>query len=843
MTARSTLLAACLALTAAAPAVAQDTFDGPLDARTAAAVVDTLQADPANAAAGIADDGTVWVEPARTRTAAELGGFFLRQTEAGREALRAWLAGGRAPQLEESDRLLLDLLDGATAGGGVPGTFGWDGRSVLTFEDGAITWADTILPDDDLPPDPQAMGMAATEIAAGEQAIYRYACCDDVTVRAHATSDAASVGTLSRNESVVVTRLMAPGIAHLRDELEACLPNDCGEVTSLLQGLDLNVYAEVTPVFAPQKKGWVPLVALFQAPRAASPDRLRLQVGYNRVINALDAMVDQLFYPADCGQATKQVSQTIAYFDDEDSFWDYDKQKVVLCDGAMENPKSLGYAPCTTCRPMAEAMFGEGGAFDANVLAGHELAADYAAQCARYLAPQEVKSVLRQNAWQCGEYPFGDTHYGYVHQVEDKLLTDQTFWNRSHKVKMGRGLDQKPIAFNQFDIATGNVGHFNTGGMIGARNLWFSLMPIHEPAMQGGIVPQDYEPANDHSLLVHACGHLPGTFIDGPFVDYNWKDTWGDMINKIDFGRFEFDRLDFCALAKLSLTEDLEPSLEFTEVTDFHLVGADISGIKITYAAWVYIFGGPILGAVAVLGGHVGSIIATLVAHAIVALPIYLDISKNEDWVIEDLLPETLKVKLTDGILAKLNTATGDALAGVATQVTDRLETLCDVALPAVESSHPLFYFYAYLRTECEAMVEDGKWVPFAPHGRSAQQGCYGTDRFFSPAISGSTDDYAFSSFAGQDWYTGGHDDAGCRLEFQRYAKVDSRLWPTLKCLTATMNLHFNEGETLPGWGGFGPEISEACGEVGLSALLQLYGDGSDLLPLIDVGGGGGTKL
>lgn len=827
----------------ALPALAQDTFDGPLDPRTAAMVVDTLREDPAIAAAGIADDGTIWTEPTQTRSAEELEGFFLRASESGRDALRAWLAGGRAPELDEGDRILINSLGGGTAGGDLQGLFGWDARSIKTFEGGLVGWADQVLADAD--------GTAGAGAGAGlpfpsydtPDTVYRYSCCEGVDVLEHASGDSDSVATLERDEAVVVKRLMAPGIAQVRDQLEACLPDNCGSIGSLLNDLDLNVYAEVKSLHA-DKEGWVPLVALFTAPRSLSTDRVRLQVGYNRVINALDAMVDQIFWPDNCGVATKQVYQDAEFWQDEDHFYDLDTQDVSLCDIAINAEWSAGHDICNTCRPIAEAIFGEGQPFNAQTLAGHELADDYAAHCGLYLAPEEVKTVTRTNGYNCGEYPFGETHYDNVQRANDKLLVEHTLWNRNHRVTMGRSNDQRAISFNQYDMAANGVANFQAGNLIGARNLWFSLMPIHEVDMPGGkINPQDYEPAEDHKLLVHICGHLPGNVVDGPLVDYHWRDTWGDMINKIDFGQFEFDRLDFCALAKLSMSEQMVPSLEFTEVTEFALPGANIGGIKITYAAWVYIFGAPILGAVAVLGGHIGSILATLVAHLAAALPLYLNISNNDEWVLEDLLPESLKIKLTDGIIKRLNDATTGAMSGIATQATDRLETLCDVAMPALQDNHPLKYFYDYLRGECESLVLKGKWVPFSPHGRSSQQGCYGTQKFFSPAISGSTDDYGFSSFSGQDWYTGGNADSGCRLEFQRVGKMDDRLWETVQCLTATVNLHFNGGETVPNWNGFLNTATQACGQVAVQALGDLYGDGADLLDLIDVGGGGTINL
>lgn len=834
------LFAAAILTGATSSALAQDTFDGPLDPRTAAMVVDTLRADPDIASAGIAEDGSIWTEPIQTRSAAELEGFFLRATGAGRDALRAWLAGGRAPALSESDLVLIDLLDrDASAGDDVQSVFGWDARSIVTFEAGLSDWADDVFSGG--APDP-VTGFPPLDYDNGDT-VYRFSCCDDVDVLANASANANVVDSLERDEAVVVKRLMAPGIAEVRDQLEACLPNNCGNIASLLDGLDLNIYAEVKAIQS-DKEGWVPLVALFKTTRTLSTDRVRLQVGYNRVINALDAMVDQVFWPEDCGVATKQVSQTLQFLQDEDHYYNLETEQLGQCDSAINIESSAGHAICTTCRPIADAIFGEGQPFDAQALAGHELAGDYAEHCGLYLAPEEVKSILRGNAYGCGEYPFGETHYGNTQRAHDKLLVEESFWNRTHRVTMGRALDQRPIGFNQFDMATNSVEHFQTGNLIVGRNLWFSLMPIHEIDMPGGqIQAQDYEPAEDHTLLVHVCGHLPGNVVDGPYVDYNWKDTWGDMINKIDYGQFEFDRLDFCALAKLSMSEQMVPSLEFTEVTEFALPGANIGGIKITYAAWVYIFGAPILGAVAVLGGHIGSIISTLVAHLAAALPLYLNISDNEEWVLEDLLPESLKIKLTDGIIKRLNDATAGALGGLATQATDRLEGLCDVAMPELEDGHPLKYFYAYLRSECEALVLDGKWVPFSPHGKSSQQGCYGTEKFFSPAISGDTDDYGFSSFAGQDWYTGANQDSGCRLEFQRVGKLDQRLWQTVRCLTAAANLHFNTGESVPNWNGFMDTASQACGPVAVQALGQLYGDGSDLLELIDLGGDGTINL
>jgi hypothetical protein len=90
-------------------------------------------------------------------------------------------------------------------------------------------------------------------------------------------------------------------------------------------------------------------------------------------------------------------------------------------------------------------------------------------------------------------------------------------------------------------------------------------------------------------------------------------------------------------------------------------------------------------------------------------------------------------------------------------------------------------------------------------------------------------------AYAGQRWYTGGGNDAGCRVGFEVRQRLDAEIWPVVRCIAAQANTAVN----VPGAPSVGTLVTSNCQLPTAGAIGGIYGDGSDLVPLIDPPEGG----
>jgi hypothetical protein len=259
--------------------------------------------------------------------------------------------------------------------------------------------------------------------------------------------------------------------------------------------------------------------------------------------------------------------------------------------------------------------------------------------------------------------------------------------------------------------------------------------------------------------------------------------------------------------------------------------GLNLDDVGVVFAPWVYI--GLALGAVLmpiVLGG-LGVLVSALLAAAAVgsvALPAWINATPSDQIVWDQFVPEQFKEKIFANVLARMNDATREALEAQVFDAQDRLADACEAARPDVDESSPYYWFYRYLDRQCHLLTNAPTLAPFQTNDDSDANGCYGLNALFEPPTPGAN--AWWRSYAGQSWYTGAGVDAGCRMGFQMRQRIDPELWPVVRCIAAQANTAVN----VPGAGSVGALITANCSATALGAVTSLYGDGSDLEPLLD---------
>lgn len=657
----------------------------------------------------------------------------------------------------------------------------------------------------------------------GEQDyLLRFACCDGLTVRSEPRTNGPIVETLGQGQQVWLTDLY-PRQA-LSSLLAGAGPNTT--VWSLLNDSNALYFAQV---FVPKtgKTGYAPLYQLFlEAPKGVE-DSLRIEVGFGRVARELNKALTKAATPDHCDDPIDTHDATAG----EDLF--------------QVNPDADA-VPCrddNTCQWCLTEVFPNPGQYK---LSPRE-------QCEQGPVPTDCKSFdptsmwafckerhiprgtryrqWNRRAYRCGEYPFGETNTSIFHDDRDyfashKLLYAFSLWGMRHEVMLGRLDQQRAIAFDTFNLTTKDVERITAGRGFSAKNVWIAMTPatFYDPA----------EKRQEMVLSLGVCAHAPGTRVSLGRVAYDARKTPKDAFEAIEWGRVDFDRLDLCALGRVRLDGNWRPRVEWLKVSEFRLAGANVSDAgKVDWAPWVdavqavSFLGAGVLGPI--LGGIVRAVVVVALA-AEVAVPLVIDATNDDEWAIDRVVEAVGEAKLQGTLLGVLNDATRTQLDGAVPNLRQRAADVCDQAFPTPPGLDSPF---RYLYSQCQQMTDHLRLDPFQLHQPSLQQGCYGTDHFFSPhdKTQPSSSPWWYQ-FAGQSWYTGvTNQDLGCRVGFDLRVRVDQYLWPSLRCLMAEGNLALNNDLTRAQ---FLTNVQANCRAAGLRMIRDYFGTGADLRDLIE---------
>ncbi|NIS07898.1 MAG: hypothetical protein GWO07_03855 [Candidatus Dadabacteria bacterium] len=449
--------------------------------------------------------------------------------------------------------------------------------------------------------------------------------------------------------------------------------------------------------------------------------------------------------------------------------------------------------------------------------------------CDPYIGKGESKTFKNPKDYKCGEYPVGTTHYDDTSNNSNKMLASFWFWNRRHDFKMGRVGSQTSPSFSTYDLSAKGTANRTASSKLSSESLWLSLNP------------------GQNSMDIYMCTYLPGTTLDGPVVDYDPKDTFKWLITKISWPDVSFNQAKVCAKTKLSVNKDLKPTMKW-DVTNLELKGSNVGNVNVTKSAYFYAAAVATAGIAPLVGplGHfVIATVQTAVTFEMIAeqtVETFINHTNNDDYI-QHFMPDKFKKEMLKNLSDKLNAATGQALASVP-DAKGRIKKACDAMLPSVAKSNPLYYFYKYVKNQCTLLTTEYTFYPFVANQGSANNGCYGTNKFFTPY------DYNkgawWTTITGQEWYFPIMKDSGCRLDtVVENSKLDSAVWPVLRCSTFVLNAHLNGLLNTSLTQG----MTNTCGPVGLNSMLDLYGNGKDLYELYmskhggDGGPGGTIKL
>jgi hypothetical protein len=435
-------------------------------------------------------------------------------------------------------------------------------------------------------------------------------------------------------------------------------------------------------------------------------------------------------------------------------------------------------------------------------------------ECHYYVGPADTKVFENPRDYRCGEYPIGTTHpdYRWTKNVSanKKRIASFELFDESHDIEMTRLEGQRASDYDVFDLSTQAVRNVHAPKAVSRENFWVGLLPY-----QG-------------KLYGHVCAKIPGTTILGPKVDYEFFNTPYWLIDKIDWGSASVDRVDLCLLARLSVDNGLAPTVDFLDVTQFELVGFNVDDINVDvsgfYAGFVAAAG--LVGSVVPI---IGPILGPLLSGALIAalgvfeaIESVLDDTDNDEWLF-NFLPNAFKAELEQQALTELNDLSRDALMNVQPNVKTRVQQLCGALDPMVTSRHAYYWFYKFAKAQC-ALGTDYTLTPFVAEPSSLEQGCFGLTHYWTPADAGT--DKWWQAYAGQEWYFPFFHNAGCRLSAKVETQMDAAIWPVARCAAAATNSVINGVSQKSLFG----TMNEACSDLGYSALLALYGDGSDLL-------------
>ncbi|MEL6181664.1 MAG: hypothetical protein AAFS10_22080, partial [Myxococcota bacterium] len=311
--------------------------------------------------------------------------------------------------------------------------------------------------------------------------------------------------------------------------------------------------------------------------------------------------------------------------------------------------------------------------------------------------------------------------------------------------------------------------------------------------------------------------------VDGPDVEGLSSNTYG-MLHRLDFGWAGFDHAKVCLDGVVSLEENYAPRVTWVDM-DYDIEGANFGDQTVApgpsyYAAWVATH-----LAKSVLGPLQGVFYAALaiVGGSVAALNVVTNHTDFPSALVE-MISTIMHKSIVEATLTELNKETESMLAGIDPQVDARLDSICDTLWSPVPDSNPLFYFYTWIAQQCHKGRASLQVAPFYRDPGAEADGCYGTEKLFTP------DDHHSSAlrlYSGQQWWLGLPQD-GCRSDTGVGFTVDETLHDTMRCATAVLNAHINTGSQ----GSLINKVSSTCTIVGLNALRQKYGNGWDYADL-----------
>lgn len=189
----------------------------------------------------------------------------------------------------------------------------------------------------DTPPPPPPPNAGIDTISSGTMHLLRYACCEELVVRAEPEAGAPVVATLAQGEAVWLLDLTpSTGLQSAVEELEDCQANgDCHSVVAELASTSAVDYQAEIFVPGQDVAGYVDFAALFVRPVGAAQGEVLLETGFDRIAATLEHGLDEAFQGGTCGDGSNTVTvQAYAH----DLHYDPTSKASTSCDDALACP-------------------------------------------------------------------------------------------------------------------------------------------------------------------------------------------------------------------------------------------------------------------------------------------------------------------------------------------------------------------------------------------------------------------------------------------------------------------------------------------------------------------------
>ncbi len=644
--------------------------------------------------------------------------------------------------------------------------------------------------------------------------VVRYACCDGLMLFQDPIDPLLTNGTVEAGELLRVHEI-TPG-QELLPKLSFASEHTI--LPDLLDPRDEVYWARVEAPNSGGREGWVPLYSLVLTPLEVEFDDVQVDLSYGKIARELNTVWTDIFSPQGCEETRwyeeVEVEAGECFYVEQPQYCDgeicyetcdetdelYEKWEDWANDSSAECvPQILDDGTTTTdCKYIFDRMFA---------------------------TPGEKLWYPRYDGYECGEYPFGTTHWNHKERPGDKKLHEFELWGEQVVVKMDRFDGQNASEFDVKSLSHhGGLYTVAQDKKITAAKLWLGFSP-HEAT--------DDVPAGYTEFKV--CAYMPGGRFWVPKVDFDNKKTPKNAVDWIGFGTLDVGQVQGCLYGEVHLDDNWQPQIVWTETDNWWIQDYDLSKVGFDSAGWIkavaaagsFIF--PALGGV--LGAALAVIMDAVVLGADVIVPSVLNnVPDNE--LSRQFLVYAAEAKLSGFMLKWLNEATTEAISAAIPPFRPMAQDACD-AVCGPSSLIPGDPMQPFCQ-RCDAFAAGPAPIAFVRDPGARDKGCYDVHSLFTPSgkVGLSTSPWWYD-YRGFGWASGDYgDDKGCKLGIKVPAVLEKKNWELAKCAMWRANTLLNRDQTISA-GSLRDEIRTHCQDVGREMLRLYYGTGEDFEALM----------